>query len=78
MLLKLILWGLLIYVIYKVVFQFVLPVFNTTRELKKGFREMQQKMNEQMKQQQQQASTATQPQAPKEPVGDYIDFEEVK
>jgi hypothetical protein len=77
MLLKLILWGLLIYVIYKVVFQFVLPVYNTTRELKKGFREMQQKMNEQMKQQQQ-ASTATQPQAPKEPVGEYIDFEEVK
>ena len=52
-----------------------------TRKIKKGFSEMQSKMQEQMKQQQQQGytpqPTPSQPEK-KNKAGDYIDFEEVR
>ena len=78
-----ILYAILIYIAYQFIFKLVIPIFLTTRKIKKGFRDMQSKMQEQMKQQQGgfegQASTST---APKKEAGklkhDYIDFEEVK
>ncbi|MBA2500796.1 MAG: hypothetical protein H0V30_13805 [Chitinophagaceae bacterium] len=74
---------LMIYLTYKVIFHLVIPIYKTTRQVKKGFREMQEQMNEQMrKQQQNQSSNQTPGQASttskKEPAGDYIDFEEIK
>jgi len=53
-----------------------LPVYKTTRKIKKGFRDMQEKANENVNKQQQNASAANQ--SPKETLGEYIDFEEVK
>jgi hypothetical protein len=51
-----------------------------SRKIKKGFREMQSKMQEQMNQQQQSYRPQPSPSnpEPKKKGGDYIDFEEVK
>ena len=76
---KYVLFALLAYILYNFIFKFVIPVFNATRKIKKGFSEMQSKMQEQMKQQQQGYTpqpTPSQPEAKNKP-GDYIDFEEV-
>ncbi|HEX7845268.1 MAG TPA: hypothetical protein VF476_05655 [Chitinophagaceae bacterium] len=78
---KYILFALLAWFLYQLVFKLVIPVYKTTRQIKKGFRQMQEKMNEQYRQQQgantNQSNQQTTPK-PKAPAGDYIDFEEVK
>jgi Sec-independent protein translocase protein TatA len=73
----------LAYMLYQLVFNFILPVYRTTRQVKKGFREMQDRMNEQMQQQQGygQQANASKPHIKTEQnntEGEYIDFEEVK
>ena len=69
----------LAYVLYKLVFDFIIPIYKTTKRVKKSFREMQQKMQEQQSgaapQKHPQNSTTKSSQ---QPLGDYIDFEEVK
>ncbi len=81
--LRIILIALMIYLAYRVIFHLVIPIYRTTKQVKKGFREMQEQMNEQVRQQQQgQASTKQQDQSSsynkKAPAEDYIDFEEIK
>ncbi len=78
--LKLILYGLLIWFLYNLVFRFIIPIYKTTREVKKKFSEMQGRMQDQMNQQ---AGYNTPPRGQEKPAekvskGDYIDFEEVK
>jgi sortase (surface protein transpeptidase) len=69
-----------LYLLYKLVFDFIIPVYNTTKQVKKQFGDMQQHMQEQVKQQQQtqytQKTTTTQPRPSKN--DDYIDYEEIK
>ncbi len=62
--------------LYQFVFKFIVPVYRTTRKVKRGFREMQERMNQQMNQYNQQP----QPQTinKKSSDSDYIEFEEVK
>ncbi len=78
---KLIFYGLVVYLIYKLVFEFVIPVSKASNQM----REKLQQMQEQQRFQQQQARTQSQPKA--EPVAstktaasdkDYIEFEEIK
>ncbi len=70
------------YLLYKLVFDFIIPVYNTTKQVKKQFGDMQQNMQEKMKQQQQEQNqyttktAATPPPRPK--ADDYIDYEEIK
>ena len=71
---RIILWGLLISVIFRIVFYYILPVFRITsaasshmRRMQEQMKEMEQKMNEQPKQAKQANID-----------GDYIDYEEVK
>jgi hypothetical protein len=67
----------LAYILYQLVFKFIIPVYRTTRQVKKGFREMQERMNDHMQAQQ---PYGTQPEPRKEEkgnLGDYIEFEEV-
>ena len=74
---RIILYSILILLAYNLVFKFIIPIFRTTRQVKKGFRDMQDKMNDQMNQHpgfQKPDNTAT----AKKPVGDYIEFEDVK
>jgi hypothetical protein len=76
-----ILLALVLYVVYKVVFDVIVPVFRATRHVRRQFRDMQQ---QHMQQQGQQAPTSQAPgyqqttQPKKQPSGDYIDFEEIK
>ena len=69
------------YLLYRLVFNFIVPVARTTRQVRKQMQDMQSHMQEQFRQQQQQQqamNNATQG-APKRPIeGDYIDYEEVK
>ena len=75
----------LAYFLYQLVFKFILPVYRTTRQIKKGFREMHERMNGQGQPgnpygngtTNQQAHAQSTPDKNKQ-VGDYIDFEEIK
>ena len=71
---KYVLFAILIYVLYQFIFNLVIPVYQTTRKIKKGFREMNNRMN----QQQPTSQPTPQSSVPKKKAGDYIDFEEVK
>ena len=83
-----VLYALLAWFLYNLIFRFIIPVYRTTRQMKKKFREMSTRMNdsdgheqmqgEQFKQQgfdQQAPSQKTSPGTRNE---DYIDFEEIK
>lgn len=78
---KIIFLGFLLYILYRFVFGFILPVYKTTQNIKKGFRDMQEKANDHMRQQQAGQQNQQQPvstSGKQESLGEYIDFEEVK
>ena len=66
-----------LYMLYKLIFDFIIPIYQTTKQVKEKVNEMQRNVNEQANQQQRNQYTTTEP-APKEKSDDYIDFEEVK
>lgn len=71
----------ILYLAYKFIFDFVIPVYQTTKQVKQKVNEMQHNMNEQAKQQQQRSqytSTTSQSASTKPKSDDYIEFEEVK
>lgn len=70
---------LVLYLVYKLIFDFIIPVYKTTKQVKQKVGEMQSQMNEHMKNRQngQSASGSTQ-KAAKPSKEDYIEFEEVK
>jgi hypothetical protein len=79
---KYVLLAIGLYILYQFIFKLVIPGFIASRKIRKGFREMQSRMQEQM-QQQQQPPGYTQPPETNQPdskykAGDYIEFEEVK
>lgn len=87
--LRALLYFFLIYLGYQFIFKFLIPVFRTTQQVRKGIREMStpmnqsdgnQRMNEFAKAEQNSSSSQTRSadKSSKEPTGDYIDFEEVK
>ncbi len=73
----------LIYILYKLIFEFIIPVYQSTKKIRKQFSEMHSKMQNDMSSYQSQQNSSqnvrpqtTAPQQKKE--GDYIEFEEVK
>lgn len=71
----------LLYLLYKVIFDFIIPVYQTTKQVKQKVNKMQQDMNEHIQKQSNNQYTAntrqeTTPGTKKNE--DYIDFEEVK
>lgn len=78
MIFKILFYGFLIYLLYRLIFHFVLPVYRTTKQVKQSFRRMQETMQQQANPYSatQQSYSNHQPQ--KNGDGDYIDFEEVK
>lgn len=77
--LQFLLYAFIAYILYNLIFKFIIPVYRTTRQIKRGFRDMQEKMNSHMGGQN--PFGPTQPQQPTQQQpkkGDYIDFEEVK
>jgi hypothetical protein len=66
------------YLLYRFVFNFLVPVVKTTRHVRQQFRNMQNAAGEQPQQQQQQKSWQERRSSPKGPAEDYIEFEDVK
>jgi hypothetical protein len=77
---------IIFYLLYQFVFNFLVPVFRTTRHVRQQFRNMRDGMGEGQYQhhqeQPQPQQTASRPQerhsSTRGPAEDYIDFEEVK
>ena len=70
----------ILYLLYKLVFELIIPVAKTTKQVKKQFVDMNAQMQEKMNQQQKTDNYATTKNPGKQPAksDDYIDFEEVK
>ena len=76
---RLILYALLAWFLYNLVFRFIIPVYKTTRQVKKKFREMNEQMQqEQFQQQGFNQQPTPQKSSPTQRNEDYIDFEEIK
>ena len=67
----------LIYIFYKLIFDFIIPVYQSTKKIKKQFGEMQSKMQQDMNAYSKQQASP-QPNTEKAKDGDYIEFEEIK
>ncbi len=74
---KIIIYGFLIYLLYKFIFELVIPVSKATSQVKDKIKEMQEQQNAQQQYRNQQTQTQ-QAEVPKPKKDDYIDFEEVK
>jgi hypothetical protein len=82
MILSFLFYTFLAYLLFRLVFNFVIPVYKTTKRVKKTFREMREQMNSQGNGYH---TNNAQPQPEKKPnsnkkstLGEYIDFEEMK
>lgn len=76
---RFLLYFFLIYLGYQFIFKFLIPIFKTTQQVKRDVRAMHDRMSEMANTQ----NSATpqgksQGSTSKAPVGDYIDFEEIK
>jgi Sec-independent protein translocase protein TatA len=81
MMLRYILIGFAIYFGYRFLFDFLLPLIKTTRQVKKQFdavKEQQQEFFRQQSRQQQQRQPESAKKSASAADDDYIDFEEVK
>ena len=67
----------LVYLAYKLIFEFVIPVYKTTKQMKQKMNEMHQKMQQQDSFNKEQAANSFTSQK-KVPNEDYIDYEEIK
>jgi len=72
---RFIFYAIVSYLLYKLVFDVILPVRKTTKAMRNQFREAQERMNDAYRQQQ--PGNAPRPEKQK-PEGDYIDFEEIR
>lgn len=70
-----------LYLLYKLIFDFIIPVARTTKQVKKQFNEMSGRMQEMQRQQAQQQNEQYVKKATPASKGkqdDYIEFEDVK
>lgn len=70
-----------LYLLYKLVFDLIIPVFKTTQQVKRQFGDMSARMQDQMSQQQPPTNSfnnTTKASSASAKKDDYIDFEEVK
>jgi Sec-independent protein translocase protein TatA len=78
---KFIIDGLIIYLLYKVIFEVVVPVSKGVKSVKRNMEQMQRQQAEAFKQAQNANTQQTTTNPPKKEVpteAEYIDFEEVK
>jgi hypothetical protein len=70
-----------LYLLYKIIFDFIIPVYQTTKQVKQKVNKMQQDINEHVNRQQQntyKSNTETKTTSSASSKDDYIEFEEVK
>jgi Flp pilus assembly protein TadB len=75
--LRIVLFGLLVYFIYRFVFDLLLPLLSTARRVQRNMQQMQQQMNAFQQQPNGRSTTGT-TQNRGGDKGEYIDFEEIK
>lgn len=71
----------IIYILYKLVFDFIIPIYQTSKKVKEQFGEMHAKMQEQMYKNNEQSRPQTQQTAKaktEKKNEEYIDYEEIK
>jgi Sec-independent protein translocase protein TatA len=73
---KLVLELFVLYIIYKFVFELIIPVYKTTKHIKKKMNEMNDHLENQQRKNQSFSSSNTDKK--KEKNNDYIDYEEIK
>lgn len=69
-----------IYIVYKLIFEFIIPVYNTTRHVKQKMNDMHERMQQNQGSPVNDSYSNVQSSAtPKKPAHeDYIDYEEIK
>jgi len=67
-------YAIVVYLAYKIIFDFIVPVTHAGRQMKQQFKNVNKQFNQQQRSTQE---SSNQPKS-KKVVGDYIDFEEVK
>lgn len=77
MIIRYVLWVLLAYFLYKFVFNFILPLFQATRQFKRQVNEFQNNMQQPPKETVDESNFSKKGSSASK-TGDYIDFEEVK
>jgi hypothetical protein len=79
MLAEIFFYAIAIYLLYKIIFDFIIPVSQAGRQMKQQFKDANEHVRQQTNnfQQQNEQQNNAQPKS-KKVVGDYIDFEEVK
>ncbi|WP_336514937.1 hypothetical protein [Pollutibacter soli] len=83
MIIRYIFYAFLVYLGYRFIVGFVIPVFKTTRQVKRQFRDIQERMQQQQHgggypEATPQQNTSQKNSSGNSKVGDYLDFEEVK
>lgn len=76
-----IIWAIVLYVLFRFIFNFVVPLVRAGRQMRRQMHEFQNKMNQQYSDGQQNGAsfqTNARKEEPAEKAGDYIDFEEIK
>jgi hypothetical protein len=69
---------LFIYFLYRLVFDFIIPIYRSSKKVKEHMEEMQHRMQDSLHQQQRHANTPPPEKAKRVREGEYIDYEEVK
>jgi hypothetical protein len=67
-----------IYILYKVIFDFIIPLYHSTKQVRSAMNDMQAKMKEQQRTNTTQATQETAKKHSTVSKEDYIDYEEVK
>ena len=76
---KLIFELFLLYLLYKFIFEFIIPVYQTTKQVKRKMHEMQENMKNQQQYQNNRHQTAENSDIQKKDIdSEYSDYEEVK
>lgn len=78
--LKIIFYTFIFWLLYKLIFDFIVPVYQSTKQVRRQMGDIQDRMRQQFEQQQQ-AAEPQRPQATatkKADKNDYLDFEEIK
>jgi hypothetical protein len=78
MILRFLVYGLLFYLAFRLVFNFIIPLFKTTRHIRQQFKDVNSRMQDQMDDTINQQAPRDTPRPQKVDKEDYIEFEEIK
>ncbi len=70
--------GIVFYLLYRLVFELIVPVFKTTKTVRNQFKDMQDQMHRKAEAFQKKPEESSSAQKPKSRVGEYIEFEEIR